>query len=341
MRIYLVNVDPWVLPERAWQLIAQRGHQVAGNWADSPYRQGLEEFSPDVIVYAPHRQKEALAWRDAALSLPLEVVKEVPTILWALYPDYLTGWDHGKNDHDHGFLEPVLRMLPYLRVALANSGFTKKLLETRAPGSTFEVCYLGIDTKAIGRSIGGRQRGHRPRSVLWQHRWAIDKNFQDALEIVLELAPKHPEVTFYLGRKENWDEAFWAPQWLKDLYHARRPELERMSNIRYGQHFATQEHYWDFLSDVDIAFSSSHHETFGIAILEQAYAGAACVVPNRAVYPEVHSGALIAPPAEVGAGIEALLMDPALWAQMAASSKANATQYTMERTVETLLDFIE
>ena len=63
------------------------------------------------------------------------------------------------------------------------------------------------------------------------------------------------------------------------------------------------------------------------------------MVPDRVAYPEVHSGALVVDPSKVEAGIESLLNYPALWRQVAASSQANAAQYTMERSVERLLEF--
>jgi len=88
VRVYLVNVNRWILPDRALQLMTECGHQVAGNWLEGPYRRGLDEFAPDVIVYAPHRQKEPTALRRIpATTLREDVVKKVPTILWALYPD--------------------------------------------------------------------------------------------------------------------------------------------------------------------------------------------------------------------------------------------------------------
>jgi glycosyltransferase involved in cell wall biosynthesis len=341
VKIYLANVDYWVLPERAWALIEARGHEVAGNWAASPRREGVHEAAPDVIVYAPHRQKEDLAWRDAALTLPLEVIRDVPTLLWALYPDYLTGWDHDKNDHGPGFIGPLGRALPFFRSTLTNSIFSKTLLEARAPGTSFEVCYLCIDTKAIDEA-GPRQEGPPPlRSVLWQHRWATDKNFQGALEIILDLGPKYPDVTFYLGRKVNWDEAIWVPQWLRHRYADWARAIDQLENIRYSDYFETREEYWRFLSGVEIAFSCSYHETFGITMLEQAYAGAACVVPNRAAYPEVHAGALITSPDQIGQGIESLLQEPARRAEVAVSARANAARFSVEATVETLLQFVE
>jgi glycosyltransferase involved in cell wall biosynthesis len=341
VKIYIANVDQSVLPERAWALIEARGHEIAGNWAASPRRKGVQEAAPDVIVYAPHRQKEDLAWRNAAITLPLTIIKDVPTILWALYPDYLTGWDHDRNDHGPGFVEPVRRSLPFFRSTLTNSLFSKALLEARAPGTNFEVCYLCIDTKAIDEAGWRENRPAPGRSVLWQHRWATDKNLQGALEILLDLGPKYPDVTFYLGRKENWDEAIWVPQWLRDLYADQAREIDQLQNIHYSDYFQTQEEYWRFISGIEISFSCSYHETFGIAMLEQAYAGAACVVPNRAAYPEVHAGALITLRDQVGQGIESLLQKPARRTEVAASGKANAARFSVEATVETLLQLVE
>lgn len=341
MRLYLANIERWGLPERGQRLIVRRGHQLAGNWLEPPFQQSLREFAPDLIVYAPHRQQQPLSWRDAAITLSVEILEEVPTILWALYPDYLTGWDLVRNEHADGFLEPVRQLLPHFRAALANSRFTRELLEARVPGFIFEVCYPGIDTKGIDAMRGQRRQGARARTVLWQHRWAIDKNLPGALEVVLELAPKHPEVTFYLGRKENWDEEFFSPPWLKELYATHAPGLESLANVRSGRAFSTQEEYWNFIGGVDIAFSCSYHETFGIGMLEQAYAGAACVVPCRVAYSEVHAGAMVVEPSRLGESISTLLQDPTLWTKVVASSRANAAKYDVEETVDTLLKAVE
>ncbi len=338
MKIYLANIYPWMFPDGARRLLIQHGHELAGNWLQPPHRQSLHRFGPDVIVYSPHRREGVQ--HDLPMEMPVEVVKEVPTVLWAIYPDYLTGWDKEHNVHAHGLIEPFKKMLPHFRVRLVNSGFTKRLLEARAPGYTFEVCYLGIDAEGIAKAAAGKQRWGRPTSVMWQHRWATDKNLPGALEIILHLAPRYSQVTFYLGRKEDWEE-FWSPQWLKDLYAAQAPELARLANVRLTPRPPTQQEYWSLIADMDIAFSCSYHESFGIGMLEHAYLGAACVVPDRVAYPEVHAGALVVAPSQVEAGIESLLNDPVLWHQVAASSRANAAQYTVERTVERLLGFIE
>lgn len=333
MRIYLVNIDEWIIPVRGLRLITQQGHEVGGNWLAPPLHHDLRDFDPDVIIYAPHR-------RDTALRLELETVTQTPTVLWALYPDYLTGWNREQNTHSEGPLEPVQELLPNFRAYLANSKFTKDLLDARSPGYTFEVCYLGIDTQGIDAVNEGLRKGDRPANVLWHHRWSIDKNLQEALTIIRRLAKRHPDVIFYLGRKEDWDEVYWVPPSLKAFYVEVAAELKKVGNLQYAPRFETQEDYWRFIGASDIAFSCSYHETFGIAMLEQAYAHTACVVPERVAYPEVHAGSLLVPPAKVEAGIESLLSSPSRWRRVLVSSRANAARYDVAITVEQLLGIL-
>ncbi len=89
MKLYLADIYPWMFPERGQRLITQQGHQLAGNWLGPPHRQSLQRFGPDLIIYSPHRREGVQ--HNPPMEMPLEVVKEVPTILWALYTDYLTG----------------------------------------------------------------------------------------------------------------------------------------------------------------------------------------------------------------------------------------------------------
>src|SRR6266571_551681 len=100
MRVYLANVDSWTFPNRGSDRLHLRGLEVGGNWLAPPFQYQLEEFAADVVIYAPHRRVDALVLRK-------EDVLRVPTLLWALYPDYLTGWDRKRNVHMDGFLEAV------------------------------------------------------------------------------------------------------------------------------------------------------------------------------------------------------------------------------------------
>ncbi len=333
MRLYLVNIDVWTFPHRGTEVLRDKGFEVGGNWSDPPFHRRLEEFSPDVVVYAPHRRVDALA-------LHKEDILRTPTILWALYPDYLTGWDREKNVHERGFLESVTVLMPYFRKHLTQSLFTKRLLEQRVDGYQFDVCFLGLDLEGIDRY---RCESRAPRSqltVLWQHRWRTDKNLQGALDVVESLATRHRDVKFIVGRKEDWDEPFWAPQSLKDYYADAATRLNRLGNVQFISRFETQVDYWRFLSEIDIAFSCSYHETFGIAMLEKACAGVACVVPNTVAYPEIHSGAVLVPHSQVASAVDRLIREPEFRAEVARRCRENARKYDVSVTVDKLAEVI-
>ena len=314
-------------------MLCKKGFEVGGNWLDRPFQRRLKDFSPDVVVYAPHRREDAVV-------LYKKDVLRVPTLLWALYPDYLTGWDRERNVHMDGFLESVADIMPYFRRHAVNSFFTKRLLEERIKGFQFEVCYLGLDLEAIDRCRRGKRPERPSLTVLWQHRWRTDKNLRGALDIIQSLATKHRDVAFLVGRNEDWDEPFWAPQSLKDYFAQARPGLTRLGNVHFLSRFTTQVEYWRLLSEVDIAFSCSYHETFGIAMLEAAYAGAACVVPDMAAYPEIHSGALVVNHSEIASGLSRLLQEPQFRAEVAHRSRQNAGKYHVNSTAEKLAGLI-
>jgi len=333
MRLYLANIEPWIFPNRGSETLCEKGLEVAGNWLDPPLCRELDEFSPDVVVYGPHRRVDAL-------TLHKEDVLRTPTVLWALYPDYITGWDRGKNAHEDGFLESVAILMPYFKRHLAQSVFTKRLLEERIDGYQFQVCFLGIDLEGIDR-CRRENRARRPGlTVLWQHRWRTDKNLQGALDVIESLAAKHRDVKFIIGRKEDWDEPFWVPQSLKDYYADAATRLNRLGNVQFIPRFETQVDYWRFISGIDIAFSCSYHETFGIAMLEKAYAGVACVVPNTVAYPGIHSGAVLVPHGQIASAVDRLIREPQLRAEVAQRCRQNASKYDVSTTAQKLAEVI-
>jgi len=333
MRVYLVNIDVWTFPDRGREMLRQTGLEVAGNWMDPRFRRELEEFCPDVVVYAPHRRVDALLLHEEDLI-------RTPTILWALYPDYITGWDQEKNVHEDGFLESVAALMPYFKRHLAQSVFTKRLLEERIDGYQFDVCFLGIDIEGIDRCRRGNGDQRSPLTVLWQHRWRTDKNLQGALDVIEGMAAKHGDVKFIVGRQEDWDEPFWVPQGLRDYYADAATRLNRLGNVQFIPRFGTQVDYWRFISAIDIAFSCSHHETFGIAMLEKAYAGVACAVPNTVAYPEIHSGAVLVPHSQIAAAVDRLIQEPEFRAEMSQRCRKNASRYDVRTTAEKLAEVI-
>jgi glycosyltransferase involved in cell wall biosynthesis len=329
MKVYVANVDSWSFPNRGSERLRLKGFEVGGNWLTPPFQRPLEGFSADVVIYAPHRRADAVVLRK-------EDVLRVPTLLWALYPDYLTGWDREKNVHMDGFLGSVADLMPYFRRHAVNSFFTKGLLEERIPGYQFEVCFLGLDLQGIDRCRHEKSTEELRPTVLWQHRWRTDKNLRGALDMIEDLAAKYRDATFLVGRHEDWDEPFWVPQSLKDYVTRALPRLSRLGNVYFLPRFDRQVDYWRFLSNADIAFSCSYHETFGIAMLEAAYAGAACVVPNTVAYPEIHSGAMLMDHAEVAMGLCRLIEQPRLRAEIAERCRQNAAKYDVNGTAERL-----
>jgi glycosyltransferase involved in cell wall biosynthesis len=333
MKVYLANVDSWTFPNRGSERLCLLGFEVGGNWLMPPYQRQLAEFPADVVVYAPHRRVDAVVLRK-------EDVLRIPTLLWALYPDYLTGWDREENIHMDGFLESVADIMPYFWRYAVNSFYTKHLLEERIEGYPFEVCSLGLDLEAIDRCRPEKRTEHLSLTVLWQHRWRTDKNLRGALDIIEALAPKYRDATFLVGRYEDWDEPFWVPQSLKDHVARALPRLTHLGNVHFLPRFARQVDYWHFLSSVDIAFSCSYHETFGIAMLEAAYAGAACVAPNTVAYPEIHSGALLMGYPQIAMGLCRLIEQPRLRAEVAHRCRQNAAKYDVNVTAEKLAGLI-
>ncbi len=209
MRVYLANVDSWTFPNRGSDRLHLRGLEVGGNWLAPPFQYQLEEFAADVVIYAPHRRVDALVLRK-------EDVLRVPTLLWALYPDYLTGWDRKRNVHMDGFLESVAEIMPYFPRHAVNSFFTKQLLEERIAGYQFEVCCLGLDLETIDSCRKEKRTESFRPTVLWQHRWRTDKNLRGALVIIEARAGKYRDVSFLIGRYEDWDEPYWVPQALRE-----------------------------------------------------------------------------------------------------------------------------
>jgi glycosyltransferase involved in cell wall biosynthesis len=334
MRLYLANIESWTFPNRGAEILSESGLEVGGNWLDPPFHRELEQFSPDMIIYAPHRREDALV-------LQREDLLRTPTVLWALYPDYLTGWDREKNGHMAGFLESVAVLMPYFQRHVAQSMFTKRLLEERIDGYQFEVCFNGIDLEGIDLCQRGNGARRSELTVLWQHRWRTDKNLQGALEVIESLAAKHRDVTFLIGREEDWDEPFWVPQWLKDCYADAKPRLERLGNVQFVSRFPTQIAYWRFLSKIDIAFSCSYHETFGIAMLEAAYAGVACVAPDTVCYPEIHEGAVLVDHSQIVSAVDRLILESQLRAEVARCCRENAGKYDVRTTAEKLAGLVD
>lgn len=331
-RVYLANLDPELFPLRAIETLRRRGWHATGNLYE--LGESVASFHPDVLLYIPTRRPDAISLP------PRRVLGNALVVTWVLYPDQLTGWDVRTNSHGSCLMLGAADLFRRAVVNLVNSRFTKQLLEQITSSIRFDVCPLGIDHLGISRALGVRATRERSHSVLWQHRWSADKNLEQAFDVVAALAPRFPTVTFYVGRWEDWQPCY-VPRQLVARFTAFARAAEYMRNVVPVRRFDQQVQFWRFLQRVDIAFSTAYHETFGLAMLEQGLAGAACVVPHHAAYPEVHRGSLIVPSDGITEAIGQLIDDPAAWRSWAAASRRNALRFDVQRSASTLASFLD
>lgn len=285
LRIYLVNIWDELLSVRGLNILEEK-FVVGGNWLGKKRRSNLNTFQPELIIYAPSRDYRGL-------NLSEDVLRGIPTITWVLFPDHLIGWDFKMNKFKNRLSYKTTKQFRLSHILLTNSFYTKTLLEKATAGQfKFINCYLGIDLLGILKTKQNcsmeKQAMPYKLNVLWNHMWRVDKNFQGALKIFKSLALKHPNVGFFIGRKESWGDCQYSPPWLKKeyLHFLHWLKKEKAKNILFVRTFP-QEEYWKFISMMDISFSVSFHESFGVSVLEQAAAGLACILPKGLVYNEI------------------------------------------------------
>jgi len=158
--------------------------------------------------------------------------------------------------------------------------------------------------------------------------------------VIAALAARYPAVRFYLGRWQDWQPCYVSRR-LVSRFNSFARSIKCLRNIVPVRRFDRQADFWSFLHAVDIGFSTAYHESFGLAMLEQAFAGAACVVPDQAVYPEIHGGSLIVPHSHIADGVSRLLEDSTAWRHWARTSYRNALLYDVGRSAITLAALLD
>lgn len=329
--VYFEDIWEEIITAKGFRLFEKQGYKLeSGLFRDHPHELSDLEQVDLIIATKPD------------LSL-LESSKErgTPIIFYAIFPDLLTGWNYDLNTYKDRLNRNFENKLGLVDKILVNSNFTKKLISTRTSQEiNMEVCYLGVDSKSIAISMpernGYNTNPTKKPTVLWNHMWRKEKGFTRALSIIFRLAQKYPKVDFIIGRKE-----FWGGQGvpvLKREYQDYLDQIEKkaLTNIFFQENKYPQEKYWEFLNTVDISFSCSRHETFGISMLEQQAAGIACVVPSIEAYPEIHQGSLLVPLQQVESGIEGLITNKEKRAKIVEAGRKNAEKYTTEGFVDNL-----
>lgn len=140
------------------------------------------------------------------------------------------------------------------------------------------VLPLGVDVAAIDAA---RQRGEGgvkgPPTVLWCHRWEYDKNPEAFFRALFTLA----------------DEGILFRVLVAGGTFSKVPEIFALARERLGERIAhwgevkDRDAYAALLLAADVVVSTAFHETFGLGMVEAAYAGAHPLAPRRLAYPEV------------------------------------------------------
>lgn len=114
--------------------------------------------------------------------------------------------------------------------------------------------------------------------IVWPHRWEHDKHPEEFVSALHEL-----------DRRGLAFEVAFAGQVFRD-----RPEAIERALAFLGDRVVPYDEregrgaYARLLRSSDIAVSTANNEFFGIAMMEAAYAGCDCLVPDRLAYPELY-----------------------------------------------------
>jgi glycosyltransferase involved in cell wall biosynthesis len=135
----------------------------------------------------------------------------------------------------------------------------------------------GINMAALA---AGRKRPRPPKpplTILWNHRWELDKNPELFFEVLFFLAQE--DVPFRLAVVGEATRK-WPPIFEK----ARKVLADRL--VRFG-YLPRRDAYETLVCQADIVVSTAHHEFFGLPVVEATAAGCFPLVPARLSYPEI------------------------------------------------------
>ncbi|MCB2227488.1 MAG: DUF3524 domain-containing protein [Desulfarculaceae bacterium] len=215
-------------------------------------------------------------------------------------------------------------------------------LETRLP----DMRPLGLADEIAAKSAAlpmpidpgeaaGLEREPRegPLRILWNHRWAQDKDpkrFFAALDalasegLAFELAVLGP-----------------APAKPPAVFVAARQSLG--ARVKQWGHVDDRREYWRWLFWADVAVSTAQQEYFGMSVAEAVWAGCRPLVPDALVYPELYSPELRYGHGGLRPALRDLAVDPQAarrgdWRRLAESytwqAQAPAWREMIEQTIK-------
>jgi glycosyltransferase involved in cell wall biosynthesis len=141
-----------------------------------------------------------------------------------------------------------------------------------------EVLHIGVDLGKISLRKPG-SAGNKKPLILWNHRWEHDKNPEDFVNALIALKNRNIDFNVaFLGECFNK-----VPEiFLKAKRHLKK-------NIVHFGYVEDQAEYIDWLWKADIIPVTSHHDFFGVSIVQAIYCGCIPLLPKRLSYPELVS----------------------------------------------------
>ncbi|MBU0684175.1 MAG: DUF3524 domain-containing protein [Candidatus Omnitrophota bacterium] len=139
-----------------------------------------------------------------------------------------------------------------------------------------EVLHIGVDLNKMSRTKSKPVKNKKPL-ILWNHRWEHDKNPEDFVNALISLKTKNIDFNVaFLGECFNT---------IPEIFLKARKHLKE--NIVHFGYVENTAAYIDWLWKADILPVTSHHDFFGISIVQAIYSGCVPLLPKRLSYPEL------------------------------------------------------
>ncbi|MCA9733022.1 MAG: DUF3524 domain-containing protein [Deferribacteres bacterium] len=166
-----------------------------------------------------------------------------------------------KFDHE---LRQFQNRIPEFIPVLAHDKIMKKS----------KVVYMGSDFALLRAN---RAKANAIPHILWNHRWAFDKQPAVFFDVLYKLAEENvPFKLIILGENHQVHP--------KEFLEAKERLSDRIVHFGYVD---TEEDYAHFLNLGDIVISTAVQENFGFAVIEAMYSKNLPLLPNRLSYPEI------------------------------------------------------
>jgi len=143
--------------------------------------------------------------------------------------------------------------------------------------ATSRVSYFPLELPP--RPVRPARDPAQPLHIVWPHRWEHDKDPEQFLRAVTELAEHGLNFTVSMLGEQYSEEP--------DGVVAARAALGEERVEQWGR-LQDRNDYLTLLARADVVVSTARHEFYGVAVLEAAWLGCFPLLPASLVYPELY-----------------------------------------------------